>query len=732
MSTPSRLFWLAGLSGGKTSDLNGISAEDCAGDAGYEKLKAGCGAIVYGGAAVSFYACRQASSPPAESHPDIVYPRRNLVHGDPLYWELMAISYSFSGIETAVQLFTGVETKDFAHTADDNIPIVQTSYTLIPAPYDDDIEYLTADEGDYVQEDTLITNFKDDLIEMESVGGGADRFEFIEAHDIARNYSNLSVEYRNMLPSSDGKVMVIADSWLIGTIPQFRMRILGYQLPGPTFEILETSASQSLGNDNYGSGQNTVDYMQMSTVAGLDDGSSDWFCFGYPMIDGSKPEQGLVRCFKVFEGSVTTNLFLHPPSPGRNGQFGRAVGHVKLNFFKRLMVGDDLGTLFIFNETMNGLSVSHDLDRNDYAVRIHYLHSSVVNSWALISFWNDSENTFSLGSLYFTGSFASFYEHQNVAQIAALRWAYSYINTVWWFIEGGGTVLTIRKSGTNQQLTILFTFPAPTGFNYIRGSYQINTDDTFLVMYHNSSTEAYALALLQLDRGAHTLTELYRMTTSYICGSANERMRPAMWMVNADDPTKNNQGFLYGSNMLYDNIDHIRRHEFQPGVVFVEGDAYVVTTSASSVPLANILFIDSCTITYLEPANCAVRFLISLDGRATWLKWDGATWVAQTSIDDVATGNAAAEVTTGLTGLDVAAYDTFDVVVWLERLAGAGFSDTPALLNIRLSLTPAGGEYIDVNMEHFTIQSQALLSDTIVGDGTHANARASFLGETTV
>ena len=87
MTIAFKLFWVTGIDGNSQNDLNGISAEDCNYDHTFEQLREGCGAIVFDGGPMTFYICKQLASPPAENIPTIVYPKRNLVKGDPLYWK---------------------------------------------------------------------------------------------------------------------------------------------------------------------------------------------------------------------------------------------------------------------------------------------------------------------------------------------------------------------------------------------------------------------------------------------------------------------------------------------------------------------------------------------------------------------------------------------------------------------------------------------------------------------
>lgn len=129
------------------------------------------------------------------------------------------------------------------------------------------------------------------------------------------------------------------------------------------------------------------------------------------------------------------------------------------------------------------------------------------------------------------------------------------------------------------------------------------------------------------------------------------------------------------------STDRVQLYElklFEPPDSYPTNTWYYVTTSdlsqfALQTPGAVVLDINSFTITQTTPASTSIRWLISFDDRVTWKKWNGSAWVAHAGgLGDIANGNTAAEIQTGLTNYTVQAADThLDIAMGLHTTDAA-------------------------------------------------------------
>jgi hypothetical protein len=80
---------------------------------------------------------------------------------------------------------------------------------------------------------------------------------------------------------------------------------------------------------------------------------------------------------------------------------------------------------------------------------------------------------------------------------------------------------------------------------------------------------------------------------------------------------------------------------------------WVATTDLSQFTWTNVSWLNSVTVAGTQPANTNRKWLVSFDGRVTWMKWDGAAWQTHVGgLGDIANGNTTAEMETGLTNID--------------------------------------------------------------------------------
>jgi len=95
---------------------------------------------------------------------------------------------------------------------------------------------------------------------------------------------------------------------------------------------------------------------------------------------------------------------------------------------------------------------------------------------------------------------------------------------------------------------------------------------------------------------------------------------------------------------------------------------YVNSTDSVHIDIANVVSIIDCKIIQDEPSGTEVRYLVSVNNRQTWQRWNGSTWMNESS--DLSTisenGNTAYEIETNLSSIPMSAYQYLDIAFSLK------------------------------------------------------------------
>ncbi|MEI7608952.1 MAG: LamG domain-containing protein [Rhodospirillaceae bacterium] len=113
---------------------------------------------------------------------------------------------------------------------------------------------------------------------------------------------------------------------------------------------------------------------------------------------------------------------------------------------------------------------------------------------------------------------------------------------------------------------------------------------------------------------------------------------------------------------------------------------YVATTAASQISLAAFDAIYSATVTATQPANTALRFLVSFDGRTTWKSnTSGSSWlsVALSAANIDSSGMTAAQLQTALASWTPSLGTTLDVAASFKT---GDTTVTPSLDNVLVTM----------------------------------------------
>lgn len=87
--------------------------------------------------------------------------------------------------------------------------------------------------------------------------------------------------------------------------------------------------------------------------------------------------------------------------------------------------------------------------------------------------------------------------------------------------------------------------------------------------------------------------------------------------------------------------------------------SYVTTSNATALNLTNVDKINSTTITASTPTYTSIKGLVSFDGRSSWKKWNGSSWVSYT-LANLQSGNTTDQIQTGLTNLNITSETQLD------------------------------------------------------------------------
>jgi len=135
----------------------------------------------------------------------------------------------------------------------------------------------------------------------------------------------------------------------------------------------------------------------------------------------------------------------------------------------------------------------------------------------------------------------------------------------------------------------------------------------------------------------------------------------------------------------YGNVDNCYPGEikfYEAGLVptYPINTAYSITTTNSSQIALSALSLTSITDTYLAPTNTVIRRLISIDGRTTWLGWNGSAWASVTPSYANATDRAT--FANNIASLNVSSATTIDI---MDFLFTTDLYSTPAVQNLQFN-----------------------------------------------
>lgn len=644
-------FWVKQLTGGGANALDGINANDCLGNSSMQRLTADMGAAVVEASAISFYRCKSAPTAPPESLPTIVVPDVNTSSGDEVYWEL--VTYTMADT-LAGNIKTSLTIADTVGTWSGGVSVPgSNAFNLCQIS---DIEagtgsfnmgFNTADEANFFQEDNTKTDFVSDLVRL--------------------HQSSVSTGFKPVGATPAGPLS--GTSSYFACSDQYIWTANGYNL-----------SCYAMGGDTLTPAGSIVALAVMGSYNTCAYGP--YLYIGEPLYDGAKTDQGRICVYQTDGTTVTYLGAITQVTATRIAQFGYSMAVCGT----ALAVGVyGLDQIHFYTGTPP-LTWTHELT---YTGAAGCGRCCAVNSDASWYAAGSDSNTVIIdrvGSVYTVQGTFSYIVNQlrfyKDMFLCGHQGVYYYIfrratATTWQFHKG-------RTHGANFN-----------GFFFCNDAYCVVADsglDTY-------GTNAGAFYYYTVDPVGRALTDVgYAPPPDY--NASRYWGIKILAPYNVDNPQYAYAFSSDGSTPYYSKVT--LQETF--AMSYLTGAWFFTTLDASRFDVSDWTLITACTVSYSLPGNCFLKSLVSFDGRVTWKKWNGSSWVTHSGgLGDLTNGNTMTDLDNGLTNLDVSSINTIDIAILLERLSGALTTSTPSIDNIYIAGNTVGFRQVYLDYDTYYI-----------------------------
>ena len=608
--------------------------------------------------------------------------------------------------QTTVSGMAKDDTKTVTHAEDAAYSRIVQVQELVSGDniVDTSLDFDLADEGNYIQEDSISgTDFTGDKVQL-YIGGASNYVEYqLLTETAGDSYGNA--------PDTDGTTLVVGD---IQDDDQGTNSGAAY--------IYTTNVSGMWTFDQKIIGGATVGYDDFGAAIAIKD---DIVLIG---SHGQNSDQGSVYCFQNVSGTWTEKQQFFASNPGQDwycSQIGLSDDKTfcLVGAYNEDTTGSNDGCVYYYTSTASGTIWTEQgkLTITAPGVLNFGRGISVYGNKVAIGCPGDSTAGSDAGSVYIFETTDSGNSWDQIQQITTsdhppnqfgldvvmngdMLIGSAYLDDIQAINAGAAYIFKTNVSGIfEEKQKIYASDPEESDFfsQQTAGGHSVG-------IYNNTAV----VSCYQKDAGEGALY-VFKSFDDGTTWSGTQKIQ------GTQDSTAFGQFVaLYDDSEIFVSAYGVGGadtfYSLRPSATYAAGPYYVTTSDNNQITLSGIGDINSCTITATVAGGTSIKSLVSFDGRATWEKWGGSSWATHTGgLDNLQTGNTTAEIQTGLSGLAITDEEYVDFAF---DLSTENSSLTPSIDQITLDHDEQGTYVLinsdDTDLRFMTSTSTRLIKQT--------------------